>query len=325
MTIARGELVSCEEVGVYHCISRCVRRAYLCGYDSFSGKSFEHRRVWIRNRLSFLVELFSVEVVAYAILSNHLHSLLRLRPDVSKSWSAREVARRWRKLFPVERDPYGNAIEPTEAQIRAIADDAEKVELYRERLSSLSWFHRCLNEKIARSANREDGCTGRFWEGRFKSQRVYDVGAVLACAAYIDLNPIRAEMAKTLEGSDHTSVQDRIHSRERHRPRRCEKWAEVPLVRVEDFTQGMLNEDTYITLVEQTSKAQRVGGGNIPENMFPILRRLQLNPDAWIDTTKHFKRRFKLVVGSLEALHQAAQKAGKHWYQGQQSARECFC
>jgi hypothetical protein len=187
MTYPRSDIVDPEEASIYHCISRCVRRAYLCGRDSVSGKSFEHRREWIRGRLSTLVGIFSIEVIAYAVMSNHLHCLVRTRPDESEKWSDKEVACRWRKLFPLRRIK-GKPAEPSTEEIKAITADPKLVALYRERLSSISWFNRCLNEHIARRANAEDDCTGRFWEGRFKCQRVYDLAGILACSAYIDLN-----------------------------------------------------------------------------------------------------------------------------------------
>ena len=84
-----------DEVGVYHCIQRVVRRAFLCGVDPLSGNSYDHRRVWIRDRLEYLAGLFGVEVAAFAVMSNHVHVILRNRPDVVALWTDQEVARRW--------------------------------------------------------------------------------------------------------------------------------------------------------------------------------------------------------------------------------------
>jgi len=79
-------------------------------------------------------------------------------------------------------------------------------------LKDLSWYMRCLNEKVARMANAEDACTGRFWEGRFKSQALLDEAAVVSCMAYVDLNPIRAGICESLETSAFTSIQERLLS-----------------------------------------------------------------------------------------------------------------
>jgi REP element-mobilizing transposase RayT len=207
MATPRRLLVDPAESGVFHCVSRCVRRAFLCGRDAYSGRDFEHRRGWIQDRLRELAEVFAVEIHSYSVMSNHLHVVVRTLPQQLSAWTAEEVARRWLWLFPGRGGKPGQA--PEEEAIRAFCLDRSKLETCRERLADLSWFMRCLNEPIARRANREDECTGRFWEGRFKCQKLEDGGAVLACMAYVDLNPVRACIAETPEESEFTSAQDR--------------------------------------------------------------------------------------------------------------------
>ncbi len=192
---------------VVHAVSRCVRRAWLCGLDPYSGRDYGHRRDWVRERVRELAGVFAIEVCAYAVMSNHSHLVLWCRPSVAETWSPEEVARRWLRLFG-----RAEGERPGEGVVK-LAADARRVAVCRGRLGSVSWFMRCLNERIARRANAEDGCTGRFWEGRFKCQLLEDEGAVLACMAYVDLNPVRAKLAETLEGSRFTGVHDRLVAR----------------------------------------------------------------------------------------------------------------
>lgn len=174
----------------YHCISRCVRRAFLCGLDPLSGNSFDHRKQWIATRIKELVAIFAIDVCSYGLMSNHFHLILRIVAQRAHTWSEQEVAERYEKLFP-------KAV----AHARLVPPDRWRsiVSIWRERLTSLSWFMRALNESIARQANHEDNVTGRFWEGRFRSQALLDVGALLTCMAYVDLNPLRAGIASDLE------------------------------------------------------------------------------------------------------------------------------
>ncbi len=142
-------------------------------------------------------------------MSNHTHVVLRVNQSKAESWANHQVIKRWHQLYA------GNYLSQRfmTGQTLRLAEKRQPdvfVQTWRERLFSISWFMRNLNEHIARHANREDNCTGRFWEGRFKSQALLDEKALAACMAYVDLNPIRACMADTPETSDHTSVKERI-------------------------------------------------------------------------------------------------------------------
>jgi REP element-mobilizing transposase RayT len=209
MPMARSRYVSLEATPYYHCIGRCVRRAFLWGKDSFSGRDFSHRKAWVVERLAELSEVFSMSVCAYAVMSNHYHVVLHVDRQGAEKMSATEVLLRWSRLFnlPYILDQFLQGHEQDAATRRVVN---ELVEQLRSRLSDISWFMRCLNESIARRANAEDQCTGRFWEGRFKSQAILDEAGLLACCAYVDLNPIRAGIADLPETSDYTSIQQRL-------------------------------------------------------------------------------------------------------------------
>lgn len=205
----RSEQFETEEISIVHAVQRCVRRAFLAGADPVTGKDFSFRKEWIRRRMEALASVFGVDILAYSVLSNHLHLILRNRPDIVAAWSDQEVAIRWLKVFPGRRMEEHLA-EPTEHEVQTLAADTERVAEVRKRLSDISWFMRSLAEPIARMANRQDECTGRFWEGRFKAQRLVDEASLLACAMYVDLNPVRAAMAESPDSSPHTSAYDRI-------------------------------------------------------------------------------------------------------------------
>src|SRR5271156_3334316 len=179
-TYSRRQIVVEDEVGVYHCIARCVRRAFLCGLDPYTGQDFSHRKEWILDRLRELAGLFAIEVCDYSVMSNHIHLVLRIRPDLARQWSPDEIALRWYRVFPHRDEATGEPIEPGEHDLAMISADSEKLAERRKRLASLSWLMRCLCEKIARAANEEDGSSGRFWAGRFKSVALVDGAAVFA-------------------------------------------------------------------------------------------------------------------------------------------------
>ncbi|MEP3478178.1 MAG: hypothetical protein ABJZ55_02915 [Fuerstiella sp.] len=207
--VLRNEQFCADEVGVVFVTQRCVRRAWLAGKDPVSGKDFSKRKEWIRRRMECLASVFAVDVLTYAILSNHMHQILRNRPDVVKAWSDEQVAIRWLKVFPGRRIEEQLA-EPTDVDVKQLCADKERLKEIRLRLSDVSWFMKALAEPIARMANKHDECTGRFWEGRFKAQKITDEAGLLACSVYVDLNPVRAKMAESPDESIHTSIYDRI-------------------------------------------------------------------------------------------------------------------
>jgi hypothetical protein len=160
MTYPRSHLVSEDEPGFYHVVSRCVRRAFLCGKDKYTGKCFEHRREWIESRILELAECFSVSVYSYAVMSNHLHVVLHVDPHHAASMPDEEVARCWLTAFP-GRLKHDDSPELAEAYLQAILGNPDRLVELRQRLGSLSWFMKALNEPIARRANREDECKGK--------------------------------------------------------------------------------------------------------------------------------------------------------------------
>lgn len=212
MATARNRKVILEATTFYHCISRCVRKAFLCGMDKDTGKSYEHRRAWVEQSLLRLAKIFAIDVCAYAIMHNHTHSLLNVNEEMAEGWDVDEVLSRWHEIFKgtllTRKFLSGGRHSLTKLEYQTVLETAA---VYRERLKDISWFMRVLNEGIARKANKEDNCTGRFWEGRFKCQALLDESAVIACMIYIDLNPIRAGICKTLAESVHTSVYSKLN------------------------------------------------------------------------------------------------------------------
>jgi len=100
MTQARALLVPPRQAGHYHCVTRCVRRAWLCGEDKLTRRDFSHRKDIVERRILGLGGLFSVGIYAYAVMSNHVHVVLTVQPDQANQWSADEVVERWLRLFP---------------------------------------------------------------------------------------------------------------------------------------------------------------------------------------------------------------------------------
>ncbi len=326
----RKSLISLDVTPYYHCVSRCVRRAFLCGQDIVSGNSYEHRRGWIQEHLLHLASIFAIDVAAYALMSNHYHLVLHIDQAKADAWTDYQVVERWHQLFRgtnlsqrfVQGERLSNvewiALEPLITQ-------------WRERLTSISWLMRCLNEPIARRANREDHTTGRFWEGRFKSQALLDEAALAACLAYVDLNPIRAKMAQTPETSTHTSVQQRIqHAKGAHSPNIPTEqpsgllpFAGNPRA---EMPKGLpFNLTDYLQLVDWTGRQLREDKrGAISKTLPEIMLRLQLDQKHWLYLTQHFESPFRQLIGQAHHVRQACKALGQRWAQGVRQCERLF-
>ena len=329
MTRARKELIAVEDTPFYHCISRCVRRAYLCGDDFQTKQNFDHRKQWLVDRSKFLASVFSIDICAYAIMSNHYHLVLFINQEQSKTWSEEEVVERWGRLFPVSAKHLKSLIENAESKVD-LEVHRKKIEEWRGNLSSISWFMRALNEHIARMANKEEKCSGRFWEGRFKSQALLDEKAILSCMAYVDLNPIRAKMAATPEESDFTSIQERLftHAKRVSKPSKAQnkliKNYQNRVVNLRDkklkqaklkplngschapLSKGLpYTQQDYFDLVDWTGRAVRKGKrGAIEKGYPPILDRLGIEEESWVDSVRHFQRYFFDAAGTVSSLEE---------------------
>ena len=317
MPRARKHLVCLADTPYYHVYSRCVRRAFLCGIDRHTGQSYEHRRAWIEDRVRVLSSLFSIDLCAYAVMSNHYHLVVKLNPNEPAGWSDDEVLQRWTALFRgpllVQRYRAGESLSSAEEDtVRSIAA------VYRDRLGSLSWFMKCLNEPIARQANAEDGCTGHFWEARFHSQPLCSEQALLAAMAYVDLNPIRAQLAETPEHSEYTSIKARLKGDYRRHTRvgavvRMLERGELhhfdspilPLLGFSDSVEPIagirqtadvlpIREQDYLKLVDLTGRLVAHGKrGRIEPSLTPILDRLGLSPAQWTQASTAFKQHYR--------------------------------
>ncbi len=349
MTESRDKQVALEATPFYHCYVRCVRRAYLCGDDYATGENYDHRKQWIVSRLRFLSYIYAIDICAYAVMSNHYHAVLHVDEARAKAWSKEEVVERWMQLYSgdVLVDRWLKNPGAIDAATMEVVD--EIIEKWRKRLYSLSWFMRGVNETIARMANEEENCKGRFWEGRFKSQALLDEAALLSCMAYVDLNPVRACMADSVESSNFTSVQQRLYDYARDtrqitkQPKLASRideqaklksdlsldaQAEAPLMPFDGSAHTAIHvalpftQEDYFALVDATGRVLRDDKrGQISPEIARIVARYDFDPDKWLDHIQCFGRRYSFCVGASEQIASYAQRFQRRWAKGVRAAR----
>jgi hypothetical protein len=344
MTTARNTQISLSDTAWYHCVNRCVRRAYLCGEDHHSGASYEHRRGWIRDRILELADVFAIDVAGYAVMSNHYHVILHVDTVRAEGWSEEEVLVRWCRLFRG-----GLLVQRYLSEERSAMDAAEVLRVmeyaaeWRGRLIDISWYMRTLNEYIAREANREDGVKGRFWEGRFKSQALLDEQALLTALAYVDLNPIRAGIAETPESSDYTSIQERITgvvgsagllgeegARQEDEVAKSAQSEAPVMAELMPFDATGSSDwaipfdfQDYLELVEWSGRLLHPGKrGRICSQTPAVLERLGLHPESYIRHAGRLLKRYGSAVGRPDSLVAASQRRQCRYLRGLRVARE---
>ena len=331
VTYARQSLVSLQDTPYYHCVARCVRRAWLWDFDRYADRNYSHRKAWVVERIAKLTSIFAIDVCAYAIMSNHYHLVLHVDRVRASGWTQQEVVERWSLLF--------NIPAVVELWQQGVAGEADCemagmiIERWRERLYDISWFMRGLNEYLARRANAEDDCKGRFWEGRFKSQALLDESGLLTAMVYVDLNPIRAGIAETPEASSFTSIKERIEQwnsmRDRQHCASVDAKSKVPLRPFRRAGDGdntipyTLNE--YLQLVDWTGRAIRPDKpGFIDERLPPIMQRLSIDAAAWTVAMRPAGNVFGRAMGRLNHLRLHAKTMGQSWIRGLKKAERLY-
>lgn len=313
MTIARRKQLRLDITPYYHCVTRCVRRAFLCGPDSVTGRELGHRKDWIEKHLLLLAEVFCIDVAGYAVMSNHYHVVLHVDQQRAEQLDDREVIKRWHRLYKGP-DLIREFLADEPLIDSQMATVRETIAQWRDQLTNISRFMGHLNETVARRANKEDQCKGRFWESRFKLQAILDLKALLRTLCYVDLNPVRAKTAENPETSNHTSFRHRLSK------------AAKGLMPFATTTPKMINLDDhsihaipisfndYMSLLDYTSRQIRQDKhGHVDADSPPIVARLGYTAESWTNKQKPTSDRMARAVGGVEAIKRYCRRIGQHW------------
>lgn len=260
-------------------------------------------------------------------MHNHFHIALYLDPKAPLQWEPEEVAQRWLTVFPGLLNGANTEEEQAEV-IRTLAENQDRISELRLRLGNLGWFMRSISQPVARRANIEDECTGRFWEGRFKVQALLDERAALSCMTYIDLNPIRAKICNTLAECAHTSIKARLRD---HR-RQIEANGSAREKRIAPVFDGLgpqtgnvlsITAIKYIELTQWTGEQlwPSKGGHLLPSLAAGNDASLSDKQKAWLRQVKATESAYARAIGSVEALLRKARNMNQAWLKGIRFAR----
>ena len=257
-------------------------------------------------------------------MSNHVHVVLSVNKSVALAWPVDTVLRQWHKMHK------GTLLTQKYLKGELLSDselDTVKVtaEVYRKRLFDISWFMRNLNEFIARKANEEDNCTGRFWEGRFRSQALLTEKALLSCMAYVDLNPIRAKVATNIQNSYHTSIHTRVVSNALNKKpikglmpfksQRISKQHQCLNFTLNNYCE-LLNNSIELLLDGSAQAAKQENCGNV--NL------IGLGEGQWIKVINDFENVFSFAAGDKASMEKFKERTNRKRMAKQKSAILCL-
>lgn len=329
----RSKIIDESEPGIYHCYNRCARQLYLMDCDS--------KRDWLWRLLITMASIFGIDILKYALLGNHMHLILRNRPDLVAKWSDEEVLRRAMRLFADRFERW--AVNPGEPLPAELLEDQALIQEMRERLSSISWLMKIVQERFAKFCNQLDGMTGVFWDGRYRSKKLESDSAVLSCALYVDLNILRTGKVDRPENSKYSSIYDRILGlQERRLNGQGAKYDGflVPLNVYGDYEEedlaaeglrasndGILELplEKYIEMVDAVGRLLRDDKqGAIPDHLSPIFERLGIRPEFVCELIECFDKFACRVIGTLEGIRARAEKLGVKYLKGVRQAKRFF-
>jgi REP element-mobilizing transposase RayT len=339
MTIPRKNQIDLTETRFYHCISRCTQQCFLLGEDEYTKRNYDHRKTWVITQLNALCSVFAIQVCAYAVMSNHYHLVLYVQSERVSEWSDDEVILRSETANTLRAS--GRFLTQEEKDALALKlHTEEEIEQMRKKLFDISQFMAGMNQYLSRRANLESNRKGTFWDRRFNSVSLLDDAAVLSCMAYVDLNPVRAGMAKSLEEADFTSIQDRLRAHVK-----ADNTAVVVESNVTSVFETTLQQpklfpqllpfatnnaksplpcsfEDYKNLVEWTGQQLREGKASllqqvaISSELQTMLRKVAISPEHWLHNTKSAEAQYARVMGSFETLKNWAKKKGLEWVRG---------
>ena len=327
----RKTLINLKNTHYYHCISRCVRRAFLCGHDRYSGQCFEHRRGWIVERIKWLAQHFTIGICSYSVMSNHYHAIFKVLANQSDKLTEDEVIERWIAVYPSGKTKLKRYLNNSTDNIEEVESYKALIAQWRERLCSISWFMSALNREIACRANKEDNCKGHFWEARFVSKALVGDMAILSAMAYVELNPVRAGIAKDLNTSLYTSIKERIDALIAAKDEEDNGGAEdkhtkftlfqpaglMPFGHKNSKDQMCYDLIDFINLVDWTGREIRGDKKGFIDNSLPTLvSQLNITKKRWMDLTQHFERIFADFAGTREMLYLLADQLGQEHLKG---------